>query len=310
VHEVNITASDASRRLDKYLLAYFCNAPQSLVYKLLRKKRIKFNGKKATGSELLANGDVIGMYLSQDTIADLRKPSSQINHDDKWLRLLDIIFEDDNLLIVNKPTGIPSHGGMKGNKTHLLARMLGYLHSSGSYPANATFTPALCNRLDVNTSGLVICGKNYQALRAVNAAFASEGSIEKTYIAVVEGELHGSKTLENHYHKNTNTNKAYITENPEYPKVITAYKSLSITSNRSLVQINPITGRSHQIRAHMASIGHPLVGDKKYGGKPDREKIGQLLHCNQITFKIPILDYPIGTTWIAEPPNWFGKINI
>ena len=305
MHEVMITAGDANRRLDKFLFMYLKNAPHSLVYKLLRKKRIKLNGKRAVGGELLAGGDAIGMYLSPETIAELRKAGE---HNSPLQVGLDIVFEDEHLLIVNKPAGIPSHGGMKGKEAHLLARVLGYLHKTGSYSADATFTPALCNRLDVNTSGLVICGKNYQSIRAVNTAFASEGSIEKTYLAIAEGELRGSAILESHYHKDVKTNTAYITDNPENPKVITKYKSLAISKNRTLVQVNPITGRSHQIRAHMASIGHPLVGDKKYGGRAEGKIISQLLHCYKLKLIEPLLGYPADTEWTAEPPDYFQQI--
>ena len=359
--ELKITPQDENRRLDKFLFMYLKNAPHSLVYKLLRKKRIKLNGKRAAGGELLQDGDGIGFYLSQETLAGLRmeretglskdleiviarsKATKQSKVCDNLGLLrrfaprndgavtlrynsndgqddfaINIIFEDENLLIINKPAGIPSHGGMKSKTPHLLARTLYYLRETGAYPPDATFVPALCNRLDVNTSGLVICGKNYQAIRAANALFSSSGHITKEYIAVVDGELFGSATLEGHYQKDTAVNKARITNAPHAPRAITAYKSISPSEGRTLLSINPITGRSHQIRAHMAAIGHPLAGDKKYGSKPNRSSQGYLLHCNKLILGKPILNYPIGTTWSAEPPEyftrqvraWFGDINI
>jgi len=247
-----------------------------------------------------------------------------------------------------------SHGGMKNKTPHLLALVLTYLQEKGDYPPDATFTPALCNRLDVNTSGLVICGKNYQAIRAVNALFASSGCIDKQYLGIVEGELTGTATLEGHYQKDTKTNTVRITPSSQGVKptpksstprhceeqsdeaiqeicktshgftyignnglspgdsaskrVITAYTSISVSGGRTLLSINPITGRSHQIRAHLASIGHPLTGDKKYGGKPVRLAPGQLLHCNQLRLTEPFMDYPINTTWTAEPPAYFMKL--
>jgi len=333
VFELKITAQDENRRLDKFLLMYLKNAPHSLVHKLLRKKRIKYNGKRAAGSELLQNGDVIGFYLSQETLTGLKAPTAPVipgltrdlpscdkgqaitgqAQDDKVLAsinfgLPEIIFEDGNLLIINKPTEMPSHGGMKSKSPHLLARVLHYLRETGAYPPNATFTPALCNRLDVNTSGLVICGKNYQAIRATNALFAEPGHITKEYLAVVEGELLGSATLEGHYQKDISINKACITKAPAHPRVITTYKSISASKGRTLLSINPITGRSHQIRAHMAAIGHPLVGDKKYGGKPNHSAQGYLLHCNQLKLEKSLLDYPIGTTWTAKLPEYFVRL--
>jgi len=357
--EIKITAADASRRLDKYLLAYFSKAPRSLIHKLLRKKRIKLNGKRAIGGELLLDGDTIGLYLSQETIAGLR--DSELEHSDIGLNVFDtgtsahsaldakgrlgyysilhslaeIVFEDEHFLIINKPAGMPSHGGMRSdenlkkghgstgsinsighyrkrgegedNHTHLLELVLGYLRQTGAWPPGSTFTPALCNRLDVNTSGLVVCGKNYQAIRAANTLFATPGLVEKEYLAVVDGALYGSATLDGQYSKDAKANTAYIKDEPGGIRAVTKYTSLAVyageavfkadtipntdavskagsvsTANvapasniRTLLSVYPITGRSHQIRAHLASIGHPLSGDKKYGGKPisQRSKI-------------------------------------
>jgi len=355
VYEIEITAQDANRRLDKFLFAYFNNAPHSLMHKLLRKKRIKLNGKRAAGGELLQDGDVVGCYLSQETVEGLRakrevaawdgavgdaaelenstcmeadfayvpqSASNQENNGGKSHTSIAtstspaIIYEDQHLLILNKPPGIPSHGGMKSKHPHLLAWTLSYLRKTGAYPPDATFTPALCNRLDVNTSGLVVCGKTYQAIRAVNALFAIPGSIVKEYLAIVDGEVHGSATLEGYYQKDTTANIARITSAPDMPRAVTSYKSLAITNERTLLSVNPITGRSHQIRAHLASVGHPLSGDKKYGGKPIRYSHsvhvphfpGQLLHCYKITIpKTGGLPYPEGITWTAEPPGDFKQ---
>ena len=332
--KIIITAADIGRRMDKFLLAYLNGATRSLIYKLLRKKRIKFNGKRAEGGELLQAGDTIEFHLSQETLASLRSegalpdgkamplgdefPSSSnkaAQQHKPRLRgngitpydyeLPPIIFEDENLLIIDKPAGMASHGGMKSNTPHLLARVLKYLQQKGDYPPGATFTPALCNRLDVNTSGLVICGKNYQALRAMNTLFASPGAIEKQYLAVVEGELTGSARLLGHYFKDARTNTVRITQDDKPPQAITQYTSLAVSDGCSLVSVNPITGRSHQIRAHLAAVGHPLVGDKKYGGKPAHNMQGQRLHCNILRLAKPFLDYPIGTSWVAEPPEGF-----
>ena len=309
MYEIVITGADEGRRLDKFLFAYLNTAPHSLVYKLLRKKRIKLNGKRARGNELLQNGGIITLHISNENLKSCRgvaeptKTSSQT--------ALDIVYEDADLLIINKPAGIPSHGGMKSKDVHLLSQALSYLRQTDAYPPDATFTPALCNRLDVNTSGLVICGKNYQAIRAANTLLATPGSIDKEYLAVVEGELLGSKTLEGYYKKDTTANIAHIAQNGEGLPVITKYKSLAAAKDYTLVSINPITGRSHQIRAHMAAIGHPLAGDKKYGGKPVKYLTSQLLHCRRLTIAAPsALPYPIGTTWEAAPPEKFTTLGL
>jgi len=339
VTKLTITAADIGRRLDKFLMAYLKGATRSFIYKLLRKKRIKLNGKRAEGGELLKDGDAIEFYLSQDTLDNCRKSRDDIyiangatprarypkhapdsvSHKARQdgdivpvenaasidTNLPQIVYEDDNLLIINKPAGMASHGGMKSKVPHLLARVLAYLQQKGDYPPGATFTPALCNRLDVNTSGLIICGKNYQALRAVNNLFATPGAIEKQYLAIVEGELTGSATLEGHYNKDTATNTACITQSSKPPQAITQYASIAVSNDSSLVSVSPITGRSHQIRAHLAAIGHPLLGDKKYGGRVAHKAPGQLLHCHRLRLTKPLLNYPINTTWTAEPPKEF-----
>jgi len=345
VTKVVITAADAGRRLDKYLLAYLSGATRSFVYKLLRKKRIKLNGKRAEGNELLVPGDNIDLHLSQDTLENSRcencisLPAKHVDiisrqeqttsagllrhfapRNDAAVKVLvppsennnfqlpPIVYEDENLLIINKPAGMASHGGMKAKTPHLLARVLTYLRQKGDYPPNATFTPALCNRLDVNTSGLVICGKNYQAIRAINTLFATPGGVEKQYLALVEGHLAGTATLTGHYNKDTATNTVRITQSEKKPQAITKYKHLSATPTHSLISVNPITGRSHQIRAHLAAIGHPLAGDRKYGGKPIKNTPGQLLHCNKLILTTPLLSYPANTAWEAEPPANFQSI--
>jgi len=285
-------------------MAYLSDASRSFIYKLLRKKRIKLNGKRAEGSELLQPGDMIEFHISQETLNTSRRESSPAGVAATLLNI-SIVYEDQDLLILNKPAGQPSHGGMKSKAPHLLSSVLDYLRQTGAYPPNATFTPALCNRLDVNTSGLIICGKTYQALRAANALFATPGAILKQYLAIVEGELTGTATLKAHYRKNTATNTAHITQDPTAAQAITQYTSIATSGGNSLVSVNPITGRSHQIRAHMASIGHPLLGDKKYGGKKTHSRRGHLLHCNKLTLAVPLLDYPPGTTWEAEPPAGF-----
>ena len=317
MHEVIITAADVGRRLDKFLLAYLNSAPRSLIHKLLRKKRIKLNGKRAVGSELLAAGDAIAFHLSQDTInscrAVVQAETPNVKHSPD--PAFEIVYEDECLLIINKPAGIPSHGGMKGKSAHLLAQALDYLQQSGAYSHSDSFTPALCNRLDVNTSGLVVCGKNYQAIRAVNALFATENGVGKEYLAVVDGQLHGAATLHGFYRKDTVNNTAQVTSDANGVAVVTAYKSLAVTGTHSLIAVNPITGRSHQIRAHLAAVGHPLAGDRKYGGKPMPYAKAQLLHCRQLTLqKHERLPYTESMTWTADLPgnfkqciaDWFG----
>jgi 23S rRNA pseudouridine955/2504/2580 synthase len=310
--QIEITNENSGRRLDKFLFAYLNNAPSSFIYKMLRKKRIKLNGGRADGSELLHEGDEIRFFLAEETISGFRKAKEIAP-----APMLDcIIYEDESLLVVNKPAGLPSQGGMK-SKDHLLARILFYLKDTSEY-----FTPAICNRLDVNTSGLVICGKNLHALQTVNAAFANR-EVKKEYLAIVHGaagKIGTTQTLKNFYKKDQTTNKALILQGftePEGTTVITEFTVLSVSEkNRekySLLSVSPITGRSHQIRAHLASIGHPLVGDKKYGGlSPTPFAPAQLLHC--LRLEIPALEKsleaPLPKGFSDCLCEWFGASTI
>ena len=313
--EIKISFADTNRRLDKFLFQYLNNASHSFIYKMLRKKRIKLNGTRAQGNELLAEGDIIKLYLSEETMQSFRKTRII----EPATPLTGIIFEDENLLIVNKPTGLASHGGAlsdshKANHDNLLARVLYYLYKSGAYNPSANFIPALCNRLDVNTSGLVVCGKNIHALQGINSLFANKG-IRKEYLAIVDGILGSvgeNVVLEGYYKKDSINNIATITtKKPNDLQsneiiAITEYSVLQVVQiskneHKTILSVSPITGRSHQIRAHFASIGHPLTGDKKYGGKPcknHKNAPAQLLHCHRLTIsKECSLPYPIGTFW-------------
>ncbi|MCL2839268.1 MAG: RluA family pseudouridine synthase [Defluviitaleaceae bacterium] len=298
-----ITHENANRRLDKFLFAYFNNAPHSFIYKLLRKKRIKLNGMKATGSEILQSGDELKLYLSEETIQSCRK--SKIFP--KAKPLTDIIFEDENLLVINKPGGLPSQGGMS-DPDHLLARIHFYLQEKGEI--SESFTPAICNRLDVNTSGLVICGKNLRTLQHINGLFAHR-QIEKEYTAIahgIVGKVGETVTLKGTYKKDSTTNTATIIKNNDGVDVVTTYTIQAISKNHTLLSIMPITGRSHQIRAHFASIMHPLLGDKKYGGQSTPFAPAQLLHCRRLTIsQEQSWEAPLPKSFVKCIWEWFGK---
>jgi len=298
---VKIAQRDANRRLDKFLFQYLNAAPENFIYKMLRKKNITLNEVKAKGAEIIKDGDIIQLFLADETIAKFRK----VRKIAVAKPLTGIIFEDEDLLIVNKPPGLPSHGGMEHREDHLLARVLYYLQKSGSYDPSDNFVPALCNRLDVNTSGLVVCGKTLHALQYVNALFANQG-IDKEYLTIVDGELGKvgkSRVLRGYYQKDGKSNTARVVSHQTDTAVTTAYTVVKISQNGkyTLVSVNPITGRSHQIRAHFASIGHPLVGDKKYGGSLTNFGFGQLLHCHCLS--IP----QHNKRWEAPLPKSFQK---
>ncbi|MCL2287214.1 MAG: RluA family pseudouridine synthase [Firmicutes bacterium] len=298
---VQITAANTNRRLDKFLFQYLNAAPENFIYKMLRKKNITLNEGRAKGSELLQAGDMVQLYLADETIEKFRK----VREISEARPLTGIVFEDENLLIVNKPQGLPSHGGMNKKDDHLLGRVLYYLQQSGAYDPSDTFVPALCNRLDVNTSGLVVCGKTLHTLQDINAMFANQG-MDKEYVTVVEGELGKvgkSRVLRGYYQKESKANLARVVNTDTGNAVTTAYTVLAVSRDgkHTLVSVNPITGRSHQIRAHFAAIGHPLAGDKKYGGHSTPFGQSQLLHCRRLS--IPAQ----GITWEAPLPKGLQK---
>ncbi|MCL2365038.1 MAG: RluA family pseudouridine synthase [Defluviitaleaceae bacterium] len=329
---VEITEGEANRRLDRFLFAYLRDAPHPLVYKLLRKKRIKLNRGKADGAENIVAGDVLDFYLAPDTLADLRGVVPTVP---QAVPLDGIIYEDAEILVVNKPAGLSAHGGGKllsdklpTSNDHLLTRVVWYLHTTGAYDPAGTFTPALCNRLDTNTSGLVVCGKTLTALQKYTALFAAGSGnganmgnddsadstprvIVKEYLALAEGTLQGEATLTGIYTKNEATNTAKITplihppadntNTPPHKLAITHYRVIAHSTggnkNYTLLSIRLQTGRSHQIRAHLSAIKHPLAGDRKYGGASTPYAPAQLLHAWRLITP--------DNAFIAPPPEGF-----
>lgn len=262
--EVNITGKEENQRLDKFLLKYFNNAPKSFVYKMLRKKRIKFNGKKAEGNEIIKNGDKLQMYIAPETMDSLMSEKEIV----KAERHFGIVYEDDNILVVSKPAGLLSHPESSADKNTLIDQILYYLYEKDEYDMSkeSSFTPAICNRLDRNTGGIVIAGKNLAAVQAVNKAIAQR-KIKKYYITMVRGEFTQEKELFGYHVKDelTNTVKVLKKEAPGAKKIFTKVKPIAVKDNFSLLEIDLITGKSHQIRAHLKSMGYPVIGDRKYG---------------------------------------------
>jgi len=279
--EIVLTANQANRRFDRFLAAYFSCAPKSLVHKWLRKKRIKLNGRRAQGNEITAEGDSVIFYLAPETIDGFIK-KRQAPHD--W-GPVDIIYEDENILLANKPAGLLTHSDTSGSQDTMVGRLIYYLYGN-----NSDFVPALCNRLDRNTSGLVVCGKNMAALQALNAIFAAR-LVDKTYLAIVHGQLEADGELRGYLCKDEKNRSAHIIADrktqsidAERPKLHTAYESLACGKDFSLLRIKLYTGRFHQIRAHFAALGYPLAGDVKYGGKAIGYGRGQMLHCSSLRF--------------------------
>lgn len=271
--EIKIGMNEREQRLDRFLLKYFNNSSRTNVYKLIRKKVFKVNGVRVKEDYFLQDGDVIQVYLADESFEKLIKPIEEIQAEEVDL---DIVYEDDELLIVNKPKGILTHPDKNEYKNTLSSKVQIYLRHLSS----RTFKPASIQRLDKNTSGLVTFCKTYDSLKKYNEIMRNRG-IKKYYLAVVHGQLKEPGELKGYLTKDEFRNKVTITKHQEDEQakfVHTRYTPVKVYRAYTLVEIELLTGRTHQIRATLASIGHPIVGDGKYGGRQIKNVNSQLLH--------------------------------
>lgn len=294
--KILVNKNQAGQRLDKLLFKILNNAPKSFIYKMLRKKNIVLNGKKAEGSEIVRQDDEIKLYLSDETINKFTAPiTSVITHCE-----LDIIYEDDNVLILNKPIGVLSQKA-KENDISMVEYIISYIISSNQITKDEllSFKPGICNRLDRNTSGILIAGKTLVGLQEM-ARILREKRLDKYYLCIVKGKLSDVKTITGYLFKDKNSNKvtisSYKTDKSDY--IVTQYEPLICGDNYTLLQVKLITGKSHQIRAHLAGIGHPIIGDYKYGDRVVNDYFekeyglkAQLLHSYRCVF--PQLSGPL-----------------
>lgn len=288
MRQLIIHKNDENQRLDKYLKKYLKEAPGSFIYKMLRKKNIVLNGKKADGTEKLCAGDEIKLFFAEDT---LQKFTGESAVRDvlvfPTMKNLDILFEDENLLILNKPTGELSQKA-EAKDVSMNEYALGYLHQTGAITEESlkVFKPSVCNRLDRNTSGILIVAKTYQGAREFGEALQKR-TVRKFYRCIVKGEVKKSETIDGYLWKDEKTNKVQIFKEKREgaAEIHTAYRPIKSDNGLTLLEVHLITGRTHQIRAHLSSIGHSILGDPKYGDKKLSEKYKvkyQLLHASRL----------------------------
>ena len=296
MQEFKIWKNEKDQRFDKYLKKLLSEAPNSFIYKMLRKKNITLNGNKADGSEKLKLGDEVKLFLSDETFQKFSGKTADVISQYPYVPL-DIIYEDEDILVINKPMGMLSQKAAAGDFS-ANEYIIGYLLRQQKITESdlRTFRPSVCNRLDRNTSGLLIAGKSLKGLQNM-AEQLNDRSVEKYYLCLVKGRIAEHSLAEGWLLKDQEKNQVIISKQklPDAKYIKTEYTPKAVFTlerqSYTLLEVKLITGRSHQIRAHLASLGHPVVGDGKYGEKQvniwfaRKLKIHfQLLHASRIKF--------------------------
>ncbi|MBP3476491.1 MAG: RluA family pseudouridine synthase [Lachnospiraceae bacterium] len=355
MYQKQITDKEAGQRFDKYLHKLLPGAGTSFLYKMLRKKNITLNGKKADGSEKIAVGDSVSIFFSEETLHKFMKKETAgaQNSCEEFQKAyqkyssVNIIYENDHILLADKPAGVLSQ---KAERTDLSLNewLIGYLLQTGFMKEEETdtFKPSVCNRLDRNTSGIVLCAKSLKGAQLLGDLLQNR-TLHKCYQLYVQGEVKEEQLIEGYLIKDEEHNKVSVKpieqtaslesvnrhKNDQKSQCIrhsekkqnilkesyikTKYKPLKVYGDKTLLEVELLTGKPHQIRAHLASIGHPLLGDYKYGNKAWNDRYqktyhikSQLLHAYKVVF--PKLDAPFedisGRTFYAKLPDIFNKI--
>lgn len=305
-----IGKNDAGQRLDKFLEKAVPLLPKSLMYKYIRLKRIKLNGGRTEFNAILKEGSLLELYINDEFFSE-NEELYFLSAPDK----ISIVYEDENILIANKPSGLIVHENSGESIDTLINRIKHYLYNKGQYDPEKenSFSPSLCNRIDRNTEGLVIAAKNAESLKILNDKIKYR-EIDKKYLCIVFGRLPKKEdTLKAFLTKKADKNIVDVSDLSGEKTILTKYRVLKEAGSLSLLEIELLTGRTHQIRAHMAHIGHPLLGDSKYGIGRNSEKYGfrfQALAAYSLRFSFKtdggILNYLNGRSF-SVPSVSFGE---
>ena len=313
---VRITENEGNQRLDRFLKKYLENATLGLIYKIIRKD-IKVNGKRSKEDTMLQVGDEVSIYLRDEDLAMYTKKREHV----KAKKQFTVVYEDPSILIVDKPFGLLTHGDGQEKKNHLANQVVDYLIVRGDYNPRAekTFTPASVNRLDRNTTGLVLFGKTAPVLQELNRMIREKDKVSKFYLTIVKGRLTKELVLRDKMSKDSATNTVSVLplDSVDGKVMETIARPIMWSSGYTLVEVEIITGRTHQIRAHLAKSGHPVIGDAKYGDRRTNDEVSrafglntQLLHAYKLRFNEcgGTLEYLQGREFTAEPTEDFARI--
>lgn len=301
--EIVVNKNDSGQRLDKFLAKSVPLLPKSLMYKFIRTKKIKVNRKRAEQSQMLCENDVVLLFISDEFFSE-SDPEMSFT---KIIPHIKVVYEDDDILLCDKSPGMSVIPDDHESENTLINHIKSYLYRKGEYDPmqENSFAPALCNRIDRNTGGIVIAAKNASSLRDLNQKI-KERRIDKKYLCIVHGTMDKREdTLRGWMIKNSAQNKVKVfssrPNSSDARSMVTGYKVIDSRNNLSLLEVELFTGRTHQIRAHMAFVGHPLLGDGKYGVNRDDKHLGykyQALYSYSCTID--------GKEYMVDPDDiWF-----